>query len=240
VKHARATEWGRRASELYRPEYARAYRAHDDELVNADAYDVFAGWIAAVCRGFEQPIDVLDLGCGTGRYFSVLTNVRSLVGIDVSQAMLDEGRNPVNAPRIAIDRIELVAGDFLTHDFGVAQFDLVYSIGVLAEHSPLDERVVQRAARWLRPGGRFAFSTVHPASASIPRTAGRAIGTALLPWTRGGLRARLRQRLLSNGLYADEERIQDLLTPAFSIESMERRHSEAHLHALCVARKVGA
>ena len=42
---------------------------------------------------------------------------------------------------------------------------------------------------------------------------------------------------MSNGMYADETRIQEVLSPLFAIESLERFVSEAHLHCLCVARK---
>jgi len=48
----------------------------------------------------------------------------------------------------------------------------------------------------------------------------------------------LRRRLLAGGLYADEERVRELLRPRFAVESLERIESEAHLHCLCVARKV--
>jgi hypothetical protein len=46
-----------------------------------------------------------------------------------------------------------------------------------------------------------------------------------------------RDRLLAGGMYADESRVTDLLAPDFSIESLWRFVSEAHLHCWCVARK---
>jgi SAM-dependent methyltransferase len=237
---ASTTDWGRKAARLYQPEYARLYREHDEELAIVDAcgaYAAFGGWLRGICASFAQPIDVLDLGCGTGRYFSALANVRSIVGIDASPAMIAEARRPLRGDRVPASAITLVEGDFLAHDFGVDRFDLVYSIGVLAEHTPLDARIVAGAARWLRPGGRFAFTTVHVDSPSIPRTRGRSIGRAIVPWTAGAMRSRLRERLLCRGLYADEERIRELVEPSFTIESLTRMVSEAHLHALCVARK---
>ena len=234
---AAATKWGRRAADLYRSDYARTYREHDDELDRGDVYALFTTWLGDACRAAGGPIDVLDLGCGTGRYFSALPHVKSIVGIDASAEMLAEARRPLHADRVATRDIELVEGDFLTHDFGAARFDLVYSIGVLAEHTPLDETVVDLVGRWLRRGGRFAFSTVHPESPSIPRTLGRSLGRTLEPWTRGMLQSRLRERLLSGGMYADERRVRALLEPLFVVESLTRMHSEAHLHVLCVARK---
>ena len=237
---AHGGEWGRKAEELYRPDYARAYRRHDDELDRVAAYEMFCSWLGGISASFPRPIDVLDLGCGTGRYFSALRNVRSIVGIDASAAMLEEAERPLRADRISAASIDLVHGDLMDHDFGQGRFDLVYSIGVLAEHSPLDARSVANVARWTRAGGRFAFTTVHPDSASIPRTFGRTIGRLLLPIATGGLRRRLRQRMASGGLYADEAWIRELLEPAFVVESLTRVHSEAHLHALCVARRQAA
>lgn len=232
--------WGRKAEALYEPAYAREYRLHDDELDRVEAYRAFCYWLKAVCDSFDRPIDVLDLGCGTGRYFCALSHVRTLVGIDASAAMLEEARHPVGADRITAATIALVQGDLVNHDFAAAAFDLVYSIGVLAEHTPLNARVVANVARWTKPAGRFAFTTVHPDSASVPRTVGRTIGTRLLPLTSGRIRRRLRERLMIGGLYADDTRIRELLEPAFTIESLTRVHSEAHLHGLCVARRHAA
>jgi SAM-dependent methyltransferase len=229
--------WGRKAADLYRPEYARKYRAHDDELATVEAYTRFCSWIAEVCDRFSGDIDVLDLGCGTGRYFRAIRHARTIVGIDASAAMLAEARTPLAADEISAGSIELVEGDFVTHDFSASRFDLVYSIGVLAEHTPLDVRLVRSVFRWLRPGGRFAFTTVHPDSPSVPRTLRRSAGRLLLPLTVGAVRRHLRERLTAAGLYGDEPLIHELLDGRFEIESLARVVSEAHLHCLCVARK---
>jgi SAM-dependent methyltransferase len=234
------SDWGRRAEALYQPSYAREYRRHDEGLDQVAAYEMFCSWLRGVCRSFGRTIDVLDLGCGTGRYFCAVTNVRTLVGLDASAAMLEEARHPVNAERITAATIDLVQGDVMHDALGPARFDLVYSIGVLAEHTPFDARVVANISRWTKPGGRFAFTTVHPDSPSVPRTWARSIARWLLPLTSGRMRRRLHARLSIGGLYADETRIRELLEPAFTIESLVRAASEAHLHALCVARRNGS
>jgi SAM-dependent methyltransferase len=231
------TELGRKAADLYATDYARRYREHDDQLGNVDAYLAFCGWLQEICGRFDAPIDALDLGCGTGRYFSALRNINRLVGLDASAPMLAEAAHPVAASRISARAVELVQGDALTYEFPEDSFDLIYSIGVLAEHTPLDDRIVANAARWLRPRGRFAFTTVHPDSTSIPRTPSRAIGAALAPFAPGPIRRWLRARLTAGGQYADEALIADRLGAAFTIESISRQESEAHLHCLCVARK---
>jgi SAM-dependent methyltransferase len=234
------SRWAERATSLYDAPYAKRYRAHDDEFDASAPCREFANWLKGVCARFQPPIDVLDLGCGTGRYFWALTGVRRLVGIDASAAMLAEARAPYNAGRITAESITLVEGDLFRHEFDAAAFDLVYSIGVLAEHVPFEETLAARIATWLRPAGRFAFTTVHPGSPSIPRTPGRRIGEWVAPLTAGGSRRALRRRLLSDGMYADEQRVREVLAPAFEIESLEPFESEAHLHCLCVARKRAA
>jgi SAM-dependent methyltransferase len=231
------TEWGRKAADLYATDYARRYREHDDQLGNVDAYLAFCGWLGDVCRRFDTPIDALDLGCGTGRYFAALSHVNRLVGLDASAPMLAEAAHPVAANRISARSVQLVQGDALTYEFPPGSFDLIYSIGVLAEHTPFDGRVVANAARWLRSGGRFAFTTVHPDSTSIPRTPSRAIGAALVPFAPGPVRRWLRAKLTAGGQYADEALIAERLGSPFTIESIARQESEAHLHCLCVARK---
>ena len=232
------TPWAAKAAALYDAGYADRYRSHDDSLADSGPYLGFVVWLQRVCARFTSPADALELGCGTGRYFCALQNVRSLVGIDASPAMLALAAHPFREDAITVDRVTLVEGDALAHEFPTDSFDLIYSIGVLAEHVPLQAELVGRVHTWLRRGGRFAFSTVHPASPSVTQTTARRLGSALMPWAPGPLHAYLRDRYLAAGLYADETYVRTLLADGFEIESMERFVSEAHLHCLCVARKV--
>ncbi len=235
-----SSRWAERAAALYDEAYAQRYRAHDDEFQESGPCKEFAAWLRSVCRSIPAPIDVLDIGCGTGRYFWALSGVRNLVGIDASAAMLAEARHPYNAASITAASIMLIHDDLFRHQFEPGRIDLVYSIGVLAEHVPLDEAVVTAVGRWLRPGGRFAFTTVHPESPSIRRTLGRRTGEWLTRIAPAAAERRIRTRLLAGGLYADERRVRELLGGAFDAESVDRFQSEAHLHCLCVARRKAA
>lgn len=237
---ADTTRWGAKAASLYDGAYAERYRSHDDDLAESAAYGAFVAWLQKVCQKWSSPFDALDLGCGTGRYFCALRGVRALVGFDASSAMLEQARQPLHQERITAATITLVHGDLMAQDFGAERFDLVYSIGVLAEHVPLQPALIASIARWLRPGGRFAFSTVHPESASVPRTLARRLGSSVGTLLPAPLKRGLRERLLAGGLYADEARLRELLAETFVIESLERMQSEAHLHCLCVARKMTA
>jgi SAM-dependent methyltransferase len=232
------SRWGTRAATLYTDTYAERYRAHDDTLEATQSIAQLGEWLHGVCRRFNAPIDALDLGCGTGRYFRNLAGVRRLVGIDASRAMLERARQPAGAIAMVPGWLTLIEGDLLKHDFGPCEFDLVYSIGVLAEHSPFDESVSMRVDRWLKPGGRFAFTTVHPRSFSVPRTFKRRAGEWLMPVATGSLRRTLRARLMSDGIYADEERVREVLGAAgLVVESIESFESDVHFHVLAVALK---
>lgn len=233
-----AGRWAARAAALYTTEYAKRYRSYDDTAGSTGAMALFVEWIRTVSQRFEGPIDVLDLGCGTGRYFRAVAHARRLVGIDVSRPMLDEARHPAGLDGVPPGWLVLIEDDFLVHEFQPDEFDLIYSVGVLAEHSPFDAGMATRVKRWLKPGGRFAFTTVHPLSPSVPRTWKRRAGESLLSVPSPRLRQMLRDRLMRDGLYADEGQVQTILTTTgFTVESIELFDSDVHRHVLAVARK---
>ena len=229
--------WARKAEALYDNAYALKYRERDEALLEDTTYRNSIAWLQQVCGRFHHRIDVLDLGCGTGRYFWGVNNARSLVGFDASAAMLAEARHPVRADGITARELRLVPGDLAAHTFPDESFDLVYSIGVLAEHVPLDASLVQRVWRWLKPDGRFAFTTVDPTSPDVPQTLPRQLASLVLPLTPGGLGRALHRRLMAGGMYGDERWIREVLAGTFVIETLEQFRSDVHLHGRCVARK---
>ncbi len=101
---------------------------------------------------------VLDLGCGLG-YFARearARGARTVLGVDLSERMLQQARAQTTDPgityaRVSLEEIEPPADSF----------DLVVSS--LALHYIADyPRLVRRVAACLVPGGRFAFSVEHP------------------------------------------------------------------------------
>jgi ubiquinone/menaquinone biosynthesis C-methylase UbiE len=228
--------WAERAASLYDERYARRYRDRDDELQAVQSNQALIDWLGSVCDRFDRPIDVLDLGCGTGRYFWGVRRAATLTGLDASAPMLEQARHPIHAERLAAVPITLIHGDVMRHTFPERSFDLVYSIGVLAEHVPLDRSVIERVHGWLRPGGRFAFTTVHPASPSVPRTVPRRLASAAVAVLPAIVTTALHQRLVGSGTYADERWITSVLGGKFIVESLERFSSDVHLHGRCVAR----
>ena len=243
--------WARKAEALYDDAYARKYRDRDEALLEERTYQNSIAWLQQVCGRFHHRIDVLDLGCGTGRYFWGVNNARSLVGFDASAAMLAEARHPIRADRITARELRLVQGDLAAHTFPDDSFDLVYSIGVLAEHVPLDAAIVERVWRWLKPDGRFAFTTVDPESPDVPQTLQRQLAGVVLPLAPGGIGRALHRRLMAGGMYGDARWIREVLARpsrnasagqagGWVIESLEQFRSDVHLHGRAVARKVRA
>lgn len=223
-------------SALYDAEYARRYRRRDEELEGVGSYHALVEWVGQACDRFAHPIDVLDLGCGTGRYFWGLRRVNTLTGLDASEPMLAEAADPTRRGQINARQITLVKGDLATHQFSAGSFDLVYSIGVLAEHVALTRALVERVAHWLKPGGRFAFTTVDPQSPDVPVTLPRRVATAVLPFAPGPLGAALHHRLMAGGMYGDQRWIREQLRGLFTIETLDRFQSDVHLHGRCVGR----
>ncbi|MBJ6763601.1 methyltransferase domain-containing protein [Myxococcaceae bacterium JPH2] len=107
----------------------------------------------------------LDVCCGTGAAMRALRPLcrERVVGVDLSQGMLDEAqRRLADAPGDAV--LEFQRADALTLTFE-AEFDLATSFGAFGHILEEDEpRLVQGIARALRPGGRFVFVTGHPPS----------------------------------------------------------------------------
>ena len=99
------------------------------------------------------PLDVLDLGCGTGLCGPLLRpSARSLTGLDLSPKMLDEA-----ALKQVYDT--LIAGDIVTFlSAQDAAFDVIVAADVFCYIGDLGPAFASARAA-LRPAGLFAFST---------------------------------------------------------------------------------
>lgn len=107
---------------------------------------------------------VLDLGCGTGvPTAKILTESdHRVVGVDISEGMLKLAREQVPAAEfVHADFIEL-PGDFGRFDAATAFFSLLML-------SKADiERVLAKAAGWVRPGGYLGIGMVNFDGDSLP------------------------------------------------------------------------
>lgn len=120
--------------------------------------------------------DVLEIGCGAaqgGRYVAGLG--ARVVSTDLSTGMLRQARaldarHGTRVPTLACDGSHLPFAD--------ACFDVVFTAYGVVPFVADSARVMREAARVLRPGGRFVFSTSHPVRWAFPDVPGEAGLTA--------------------------------------------------------------
>jgi SAM-dependent methyltransferase len=135
------------------------YRESDEIEVRTENHKHFCDRLRHISFSFGKRIAVLDLGCGTGRYFHCLQNVETLTGVDVSLEMVKQARSPVKSDAVRIGRIDLISADIL--DIHLRRsYDLIYSIGVFGEFVPWDIASSNRLYDALRPGGKLFFTVV--------------------------------------------------------------------------------
>jgi len=153
-------------------DWARQYRDLDEQaLADGEAGSHYGAILGQISASFGRPIDVLDAGCGTGRYFHCLRNARQLVGVDISSSMLKLARTPIRQEQLEVREINLICGDALAVKLPLARFDLIYSIGVMGEYSPLDQSVIRRFRDLLAPRGVLFVTAVDSATrVSVPET----------------------------------------------------------------------
>jgi SAM-dependent methyltransferase len=136
------------------------YRKDDEIEVTTAHHQRLAATLAAISSSFGRAISVLDVGCGTGRYFYCLKNVARLVGMDITPEMLAAARQPVNAGQISAGSVELVQGNIFFASFEPRSFDFIYSLGMFGHGCPVTVEVCDKLHSWLAPGGRLFFDTI--------------------------------------------------------------------------------
>lgn len=114
--------------------------------------------IVRAAAGPVQGLNVLDMGCGTGRHSIWLASMGAVVtAVDFSEGMLAEARKKPGSAGIR----------FSAHDLHqplpfAAEFDLVVS-GLVLEHLREIKGFFREAHRLLKPRGRAVISAMHPA-----------------------------------------------------------------------------
>lgn len=131
--------------------WATFYDSYPNPTVAADDMAFPAFW------GDLQNLDILEIGCGTGRHTVRLAPGNRVTGIDISPGMLAAARAKLP------DSVRLINGNFIAYDdFAPASFDVAITSLVLEHIAELD-CFFSRLAAVLRPGGRFLMSEIHPA-----------------------------------------------------------------------------
>jgi SAM-dependent methyltransferase len=114
--------------------------------------------VSLISTYLGDPADqqVLDVGCGAGTTHPYLREVGALVGVDVAESLLQQGRreNP---------NVSYVAGNALELPFADGQFDAAFTITVLHHIAPLQwPRAVRELKRVARAGGLVVIFEHNP------------------------------------------------------------------------------
>lgn len=115
---------------------------------------VFSRRIDQVVKGLDIPkgASVLEVGIGTGLSLDAYPHHCSVVGIDLSQDMLDRAARKMHPDRHG--HITLRQGDALALDFPDESFDYVMAFHVITV-VPDPKRMLDEMVRVCKPGGRI-------------------------------------------------------------------------------------
>ena len=107
---------------------------------------------------------VLEVGVGTGISLSHYRPDTEVVGVDISESMLDKARD--RARRLGPQRIRIEVGDAEDLQFADNQFDVVIAQYVVSA-VPNPERALDEFVRVVRPGGEVIITTREGAGAGL-------------------------------------------------------------------------
>jgi ubiquinone/menaquinone biosynthesis C-methylase UbiE len=104
---------------------------------------------------------VLEIACGNGEFARRMSELGALVlAVDFSEGMLERARE--RGGEVEYRRVDATREDEVLALGEALSFDVVVSNMAIMDMASI-EPMVSGAARLLRPGGRFVFSTLHPA-----------------------------------------------------------------------------
>ena len=122
-------------------------------------YDIYRNILKDYCKTKAKKITILEIGCGTGRYFSLLSNVSKLVGLDISIEMLVKARENLKS-NFALKKITTLINSNI-YDYKTTQkFDFIYSIGTLGEYCEFNSQLFDKIIDLLLIDGFFFFTIV--------------------------------------------------------------------------------
>jgi phosphatidylethanolamine/phosphatidyl-N-methylethanolamine N-methyltransferase len=107
---------------------------------------------------------ILEVGVGTGISLPRYGKSTQVVGVDISESMLDKARD--RAKRLGPDRIEIEVGDAEDLRFADSEFDVVVAQYVISA-VPNPERALDEFVRVVRPGGEIIITTREGAGAGL-------------------------------------------------------------------------
>ena len=113
---------------------------------------------------------VLEVGVGTGLALPLYPRTAEVIGIDLSEGMLEEARDRIN--RLGLRHVSVLKMDASAIQFEDGAFDAVFAPYVMSVVSD-PKRVLSEMKRVCRPGGRIAivnhFLSRNPLKASLEK-----------------------------------------------------------------------
>lgn len=102
--------------------------------------------------------NVLDLGCGFGWHcrYANEEGARSVIGVDISEKMIEEAKNMTDDPHITYLQSPIEDVNFTDGSFDVVISSLAF------HYIESFDTVCQSVYRCLKTGGTFVFSVEHP------------------------------------------------------------------------------
>ncbi len=223
---------------------ARQYR-HDDLIeARSENHQRLGGNLRRICRSFPHPVRVLELGCGTGRYFHWLENTQLLVGTDISAEMLKQAKHPVRGEHVTAREVRLMQGNIYEIAFEPESFDFIYSLGVFGYGAALTPGLLQRIESWLAPGGRLYFDAIEKREMGRRHQLKQSMKSAVVPLLPGAMKQKIVAREAAAVPVFNHTRaeIEQLMTGAGFVDfaiSSNTCHSPlwTGTHLECCARK---
>lgn len=101
---------------------------------------------------------VLDLGCGFGWHcrYAIENDAKSVIGVDISQKMLNEAMSKTKS-----EKIQYICMPIEDIDFPDNSFDVIISSLALHYIQSFDD-VLSKISKCILSGGEFIFSVEHP------------------------------------------------------------------------------
>lgn len=175
-------------------EAASKYRTDDEIEITTEHHRRLSNILTVMSASFGRPITVLEAGCGTGRYFHCLSNVGHLVGVDLSEEMLQVAREPVRSQEISIGSIDLRCENIYFAKFPPESFNMIYSLGMFGNGCPVTSEVCNHFYDWLKPGGKLFFNAIGTGTLSLRRRARQSVRKLIYPWLSANLKSKVDAR----------------------------------------------
>jgi phosphatidylethanolamine/phosphatidyl-N-methylethanolamine N-methyltransferase len=123
----------------------------------ADNYDMAYGRvlgrghkIAIRAMKLKGSLKILEVGIGTGLTLPLYPRTADILGIDISEAMLDQAREKIAALKLTNTKVHTMSAEKL--EFKDGSFDRVFAPSVISV-VPRPEKVLEEMIRVCKPGG---------------------------------------------------------------------------------------